>query len=85
MCFRWAAEKADAAVLAAIFLRITRLLVVSSVSVSLSEEEDDEEADTALAASMSEGGKGDMHMLAGVAGPARGVVRGGGRAPWKRF
>ena len=37
-----------------------------------------EEADTALAASMSEGGKGDMHMLAGVAGPARGVERGDG-------
>ena len=37
-----------------------------------------EEADTALAASMSEGGKGDVHMLAGVAGPARGVVRGDG-------
>ena len=37
-----------------------------------------EEADTALAASMSEGGKGDMHMLADVAGPARGVVRGDG-------
>ena len=34
--------------------------------------------DTALAASMSEGGKGDMHMLAGVAGPARGVVHGDG-------
>jgi hypothetical protein len=34
--------------------------------------------DTALAASMSDGGKGDMYMLAGDAGPVRGAVRGDG-------